>query len=468
MSKKTTHIVIGIFILLIAVECVFLIKSFTKTDDTLTEVRAGTISIGESLTLKDTDSISQLPSYTITSDSSAEDRLFIIAEDLPKHNNRFEIVNNGTVLNYDENRLNTIVPENAENTDIPNDAPVYSGSFSLSGKDVPCYTTYDIHLIAVSDLLERFNGKLSIFSSSDASAAAAASPAPQQTPAAGGTTSGSAASIQSEKSELQTKRQLQNKESEKIIIVLDPGHGKSSGSMTDAEKTASGFVKTSKGWGEWRHWKTGTSNVSCEGSGCSGRHPSNGGCWYPIGNGDRDKEPAINLNNALSAKKYLNEMGYEVRMTRSTNEENPSFTKRLSYCYPNNDSNQAADAALCVVIHSNAGGGSGSAYIHAGGIYDQKMKDDTGDSFAEKSNAAGKMINDRITSETNLSTNGSGVINGEEWLIAFCKSPVPVAYLEIGFFDNSKDLAILNSESEKIGQAIAEGIDDYIKSLWKH
>lgn len=458
MSKKTIHIITGIFILLIAVECIFLIRSFTKQDSADPNDILGSVSMGESLILTNKDSVSQLPSYTIISDNKPIDEQYIIAEDLPKHNSRFELVNNGSVLNYNEDKTNTVIPENAENTDIPNDASVESGSFSLSGKEIPCYTTYNIHLIAVSDLQERFH-----LSFSPSSEAAPASAIPTQASSAEGTTGGSAAAIQGEDS-WQVKRPLPSAEAGKTVIVLDPGHGKSSGSMTDAEKAASGFVKTSKGWGEWRHWKTGTSNVSCEGSGCTGTHPSDGGCWYPISSGDRDKEPSINLNNALNAKKYLEGMGYEVRMTRTTNDENPSFTKRISYCYPENDSSQTADAALCVVIHSNAGGGRGSAYISAGGVYDQKMKDDINASYAQKCNAAGKMINERIDIQTSLDKHGNGVIDGEEWLIAFCKSPVPVAYLEIGFFDDSSDLAILNSESEKIGLAIAEGIDDYIKS----
>ena len=50
-------------------------------------------------------------------------------------------------------------------------------------------------------------------------------------------------------------------------------------------------------------------------------------------------------------------------------------------------------------------------------------------------------------------------------MIAFCKSPVTCGYIEIGFFDNTSDLNILRSETDKIGQSIAEGIDDYLKSI---
>lgn len=243
------------------------------------------------------------------------------------------------------------------------------------------------------------------------------------------------------------------------VIVLDPGHGKSSSEMSSEEKSASGWVQNSSGqWGEWRHYKSGSSTEDCKGSGCTGRVTPNGACWYPIGNGDRATEPDINLKNALAAKSYLENMGYEVRMTRTSNDENPSITRRVSYCYPNNDTSQEADAEMFVCIHSNAGGGSGSAYISLEGLYDQRgLPSD----YVEQSNKLGQYINDCIVSDTSLGRSGNGIISFEPELIAFCKSPVPCGYLEIGFFDNSSDLAVLQSESDAIGKAIAEGINLY-------
>ncbi len=245
----------------------------------------------------------------------------------------------------------------------------------------------------------------------------------------------------------------------KKVIVLDPGHGLSSSLMTDEMKTASGWVKNSRGqWGEWRHYKKGSSTEDCQGSGCNGRVTPNGACWYPIGNGDRNTEPDINLKNALAAEKYLKQMNYEVRLTRRTNDENPSITKRISYCYPNNDSSQTADAELFLCIHSNAGGGSGSAYISLEGPYDQRG---IGSDYAESGNTLGKLCNDSIVNNTSLKMSGNGVISFEPELIAFCKSPVTCGYLEIGFFDNAADKAILDAEYDSIGKAIAEGIDSY-------
>lgn len=245
----------------------------------------------------------------------------------------------------------------------------------------------------------------------------------------------------------------------KGIIVLDPGHGKSSGAMTSEEKLNDGWIQVSgKDWGEWRHWKSHTTWQDCEGSGCTGRAPSNGGCWYPIGYGDRNIEPDINLNNALAAKKLLEEMGYTVRMTRNSNDENPSMTKRLTYCYPNQDTAQAPDADIFVCLHSNAGGGRGSYYIALSGLYDQAG---ISEDYIQQGNLIGKCINDRIVAETSLSAATGGVYNGYPELVLFCKSPIPIGYMEIGFFDDPTDLNILQTEYEKIGQAIAKGIDDY-------
>lgn len=240
----------------------------------------------------------------------------------------------------------------------------------------------------------------------------------------------------------------------KPVIVLDPGHGKSSWMMSDEEKINEGYDYYNGGWGEWRHWKSGTSSEDCQGCGCNGY----GNCWYGIGNGDRDMEPEINLRNAMSAKSYLEQMGYEVRLTRSSNNENPSFKKRISYCYPENNLNAEPDAACYICIHSNAGGGRGSAYIKAESGYNQKWIDKA---YEKDSNSLGEFINERIVAETSLSRYGSGTIEGLGYMILFNKCPVPAGYIEIGFFD-SPDLSIISSEYDTIGQAIADGVQDYM------
>lgn len=240
----------------------------------------------------------------------------------------------------------------------------------------------------------------------------------------------------------------------KITIVLDPGHGKDSWQMSDEEKVYSGYEYYNGSWGEWRHWKTNSSSDECHGEGCN----YYGNCWYPITNGDRDTEPNINLRNALAAKERLEQMGYNVRMTRSSNEENPSFNNRIAYCFTNNDLSAYPDAACYVCIHSNAGGGRGSAYIEANGSYTQKW---VNSSYVSNSNLLGKYMNDRISEQTSLTTYSGGKISGLGYMILFNKSPIPVGYMEIGFYDSS-DIEILNREYAEIGNAIADGINDYM------
>ena len=166
------------------------------------------------------------------------------------------------------------------------------------------------------------------------------------------------------------------------------------------------------------------------------------------------------MNNAAAAKKYLEEMGYTVRLTR-TSSDNPSMTKRIKFCYPNNDISKNPDADIFVCIHSNAGGGTGSCYIALSGQYDQKG---ISADYVENGNRLGKYINDRIISQTRLSASSSGRYDGYPELILFFKSPVPIAYMEIGFYDNASDLDILKTDSEAIGKAIADGVDDYMNS----
>lgn len=252
-----------------------------------------------------------------------------------------------------------------------------------------------------------------------------------------------------------TERPVQNGK----IIVLDPGHGKSSDMMSNSDKKSAGYQYSYEydGWGEWRHYKDGTFGTDCNGGDCTGTGPS---CWYPMGNGDRETEPEIDLNNALAAQKYLEEMGYTVRLTRSSNNENPSMNRRVSHCFPDNNISADPDASLYVCLHSNASDGaglSGTSYIALSGDYKQGH---IGGDFKESSNNAGRIINSKIAEATGLSDRGA--IEGMEYLILFNKCPVPIAYMEIGFFDNSSDLEILRTQSDSIGKAVAEGVNEFL------
>lgn len=267
------------------------------------------------------------------------------------------------------------------------------------------------------------------------------------------------------------------------IIVLDPGHGEiiSEDNGWDKENDEgkykqNGFIRNAETgeWGEYRHWKSGTDDKECYGTDCNNNTTVivEKGEWYIATDGNREvaktggDEAKINMANALAAKKYLENMGYTVRLTRDEN-SHPSFAKRSKYCYPNNDTNQNPDAELYVCIHSNATdkhNATGSAYISLSedsNHYTQEHIDKV--KYGIEGNNAGRIINQKIVEQTSLENYSGGEIEDEPDLIAFHKNPCPTAYLEIGFFDNADDLSILNSESDKIGKAIADGIDEYFK-----
>lgn len=247
------------------------------------------------------------------------------------------------------------------------------------------------------------------------------------------------------------------KDDGRITVFLDAGHGKSSSLMSDEEKSEYGWVQNENGdWGEWRHWRNGNYGADCIGSDGEAQE---GECWYPIENGDRDAEPEINMQNCIAAKEQLEKMGYNVVLSRESGYENPSITKRI------NDA-KLAGADLYVCVHSNAGGGSGSAYISLDETDGYYLRQNGSGDYAKNSNILGKLINDRIVFQTSLPYYGGGSIDSEPWLILFEKSPIVCAYLEIGFFDNESDLAVLNGEYDKIGLSIAEGVNDYCEEYF--
>ena len=248
----------------------------------------------------------------------------------------------------------------------------------------------------------------------------------------------------------------------RYVVVLDPGHGKSAFLMTDREKEAAGWVRNKNGiWGDWAHYAVGSGSEPCLGRYCSFAPRDPNKCFSQMVKSDRQTEPDLNLANALAAKRYLEQIGIEVRMTRTTNEENPSFTRRLSYCFPNNENTLEPDADVFVCIHSNAGGTKGSAYVAPSGTYDQAW---IPADYVEKSCRLGRLCNTAIVRNSSLGQWGNGAITFLPDLIMFHKAPVPCAYLEIGFFDAPSDLAILRSESDRIGYGIAQGIHAYYSS----
>jgi len=457
MNKKILTILIIIFLFLIITESIILISgTFPKFDKSTAHI-AGIITLSDtSVTIND----KQIPSYDF------QNAVYVVAEDLVNHGFCINASDNGSLS------IEYIAQNNTNSTfeycNIPDNSKLqyFENNFMINNKIVQCYISYGYHIFPAKSLssIAEFKEENNVLAFTTGKNTEIKNNVPLVSNAASiqGTYTGQSPRTIEGSNNAKNYRSPSNISSK--IIVLDPGHGKSSSKMSNEEKEVSGYsYNESKGeWGEWRHWKSGTSTIQCEGNGCSKTHTPDGACWYPIGHGDRNTEPEINLNNALSAKKHLEQMGYIVRMTRTSNDENPSFSKRVSFCYPNNDNTQQADALLYVCIHANAGGGRGSAYISAEGTYDQKGIRTT---YINDCNTLGSVINEKIISTTSLKKSGSGVIRGLGALIAFNKSPVTCGYLEIGYYDNANDLNILKNESDKIGKAIAEGIDEFVNGV---
>lgn len=456
MNKKWFYIILGVIAAIIIGECVSLLISHYSDEKSPDKNYAGSIiSDGSAITINDTE----ISKYTFN------ETPYVAVEDLLQFG--ICLINNSDGSITITQRDDLAIPADSSPSAITDGTKIAYTDYEVyaKGKQIQCYTADDYHIISTKTIAlfgeqldeTHFIVSEEAFNNNAQSDNATAEPE-KIIEGSENAKNHRGASVNEPQT---TEAAVQP--SGKGIVVLDPGHGKSSGEMTTAEKEEYGWVyNSSKGqWGEWRHWKTGTLWQSCEGSGCSGRVTTNGSCWYPMGNGDRDKEPQINLQNCLAAKKYLENMGYTVRLTRTSNNENPSFTKRLSYCFPNNNTSTQPDADIYVCVHSNAGGGKGSAYISLSGKYDQAGISST---YVQDSNQLGKTINDAIVNGTSLSRHGDGAIGGEPELIAFCKSPVPCGYLEIGFFDNASDLSILNNEYDSIGKAIANGVDTYLSN----
>lgn len=152
------------------------------------------------------------------------------------------------------------------------------------------------------------------------------------------------------------------------------------------------------------------------------------------------KEKDLNLSIALACRDMLAKHGVEVKMSRTTDENDP-LSEEIREC-------NAFSADLAVDIHNNAGGGDGAEvfYHHGGG--------------------KGKTLADNILAEiVKVGQNSRGAkirknSSGKDYYGFIRETSCPAVIVECAFVDNASDLKILASESQKksMGEAIAKGI----------
>ena len=152
------------------------------------------------------------------------------------------------------------------------------------------------------------------------------------------------------------------------------------------------------------------------------------------------KEKDLNLSIALACRDMLEKHGVAVKMSR-TKDENDPIGDEVKEC-------NAYAPDLAVDIHNNAGGGDGGEvfYHHGGG--------------------KGKTLAENILAEiVKVGQNSRGIktrVNsqGKDYYAFIRNTSCPAVIVECAFVDNSTDLQILSTESQRkaMGEAIARGI----------
>jgi N-acetylmuramoyl-L-alanine amidase len=164
------------------------------------------------------------------------------------------------------------------------------------------------------------------------------------------------------------------------------------------------------------------------------------------------EEKRLCLLTARLVKQYLEQLGYHVVMTRSTDNFIP-LPKRVEIA-------KQAQANIFVSVHYNS-----SRSPEAKGIevffFDSKEN--------KKRAFASQKLADSILSKVirKTSAHSRGVKRGNFFVIR--ETSMPAVLVEGGFISNPEERALLKSRKyqEKIAQGIADGVDQYFKARWK-
>ena len=160
-------------------------------------------------------------------------------------------------------------------------------------------------------------------------------------------------------------------------------------------------------------------------------------------------EKRMTLNTTLLTRKYLDEMGYRVILTRSR-DVYISLPQRVSVANRNK-------AALFVSIHYNAARNEEAKGIEV--FYCDKAA-------AERVRASHRLANSilyHLLDET--AAKSRGVKRGNHHVTR--ETEMPAALVEAGFITNNEERELLKSREyqDRIAKGIAQGIDKYLKSV---
>ena len=181
-----------------------------------------------------------------------------------------------------------------------------------------------------------------------------------------------------------------------------------------------------------------------------------------VGHGGQDRgakahnpyceEKKICLLTARLVKQYLEQLGYHVVMTRSTDSA-LSLSRRVEIA-------KQAHANIFVSVHYNS-----SRSPEAKGIEVFFFDSKENKTRATASKKLADLILTRIIRKT--SANSRGVKKGNFYVIR--ETSMPAVLVEGGFISNPQERTLLKSRAyqEKIAQGIADGVDQYFKARWR-
>lgn len=161
-------------------------------------------------------------------------------------------------------------------------------------------------------------------------------------------------------------------------------------------------------------------------------------------------EYKLNLAVSLKLKKELINRGYQVVMTRETNDVNISNVERAKIA-----NNSGAD--LFIRIHANS---LNNESVHGALTMCQTSKNPYNSQLYKKSSALSKAVVNGICGRTGFKNRGvqeNDSMSGVNW----CKLPVTI--VEMGFMSNAEEDKKMATEEcrDKIAKGIADGIDAY-------
>lgn len=211
----------------------------------------------------------------------------------------------------------------------------------------------------------------------------------------------------------------QHRDSNKIVVVIDPGHQLKGDSVKEPNGPGSTVKKA---------------RVT---SGATGKFTG-------------VAEYILNLEIGLKLRTELQNRGYTVYMTRDKHEVNISNMERAQYA-------SSVGADIAVRIHAN---GAGSSSVHGAETLTPSSKNPYISHLANASYQLSKCVLDAYCEATGFAKRGviaRDDMTGMNW------SEVPVTILEMGFMSNESDDRAMRDDTmqNNMVQGIANGIDAY-------